>query len=313
MKEIKQFMQYLPKDWKKHKAKENKSVSDILIGISVGDIAGSYFEDKKLNKAYDYRTIDLLDPSIHGFTDDTVMSFAIFKAASEIKNRHLFGKKAVNCYAKYMRELAKEYPDAGYGANFYNWAVNDYENPAYQSYGDGSAMRSGVIGAVFDNPKVVIKQAVYSALPTHGHPRGIKGAVVVAVMVWMGLHGYTKKEISEYGIEAYKDSCTNISTNMTLDELVAYGEKHKYETCAIDCDTAVSEAIINFAYTDSYEMCLRSALRYMSDADTVMAISGGIAAAYYNKPHFQGVPLDEILPQFLFGSLEEIFSKISKL
>ena len=43
-------------------------------------------------------------------------------------------------------------------------------------------------------------------------------------------------------------------------------------------------AIIAFLVTDSYESCIRKAIRYNIDTDTVACMAGGIAAAYYGVP-----------------------------
>lgn len=282
---VKSVKMYMPPNISKHKAKKDIKPEYILLGIMNGDMFGAPYE---LGVKFSKEQINNLDPcdAKYQFTDDTVMAKAILDACMYNKENKCNINQSLSNYIKYMRLYAKKYPHAGYGSNFYDWAVNDTEDDNYKSFGDGSAMRSGTIGAIYDNPKDVIIQAVLSAYPTHSHPEGIKGSVVVAMLVWMAIHNYTKYEMFNYAYSYYSEKQINsdMKKKISLDSQIEYLQSiERIYTANVSCMIAVPEALINFFQTDSYEEGLYAALTYRCDTDTVMAISGGIMAAYYNN------------------------------
>ena len=295
---------YMPPK-KKDSYRKTKTTLTILCGIIAGDVAGSVYEGRFIPDADVRETVDLLGDK-HHFTDDSVMAIAVALAAAECRGKTIKKNIKKNNFAAYMKSFAKQYPDVGYGANFYDWAVRDIEDPGYKSWGNGSATRAGAIGSIFDKPKDVIAYAVLSAWPTHSHELGIKGAVVTAVCVWMALHGYTKEEIVDYAKVYYlpdPEDVNRVHAGMELSLLE--NEISGMYTNSVACEVAVPEAIINFAYSHDFESCVRNCLRYASDADTVMAISGGIAAAYYNEPNIRGIKVESIAEGFLTADLRE--------
>ena len=293
---------YMPPK-KKDSYSKNKTTLTILCGIIAGDVAGSVYEERFIPDADVRKTVDLLGDK-HHFTDDSVMAIAVALAAAECRGKMIKKNIKKNNFAAYMKSFAKQYPDVGYGASFYNWAVRDIEDPKYKSWGNGSAMRAGAIGSIFDKPEDVIAYAVLSAWSTHSHELGIKGAVVTAVCVWMALHGYTKEEIVDYAKVFYPpdpEDTNHIHAGMEL-SLLENKISGMY-TNSVACEVAVPEAIINFAYSHDFESCMRNCLGYASDADTVMAISGGITAAYYDSPNIKGVRVEDIAERFLTEDL----------
>lgn len=274
--------------------KKADDASLVLAGIAVGDMAGEPYEGCGCHGNYDpknfpevYRTMPLVQKKAH-ITDDTVLAAAVMEAAMTI-NKDIKDRKTtvedIACMYRYERALkdyAKNYPNAGYGGSFYRWAVNGEAKAQYKSYGNGGAMRVGTIGALFDTLDAVICQAVMSALPTHSHPEGIKGAVVTAVAVFLALHGIGKRTVLKYMSQYYQ--CTNldgvpykIHTDMDMDFLT----RVPYEFSSVKTQDTLPEVIIHLCYSDGYESCIRNIFRYICDSDTIGAISGAIAAALY--------------------------------
>ena len=173
-------------------------------------------------------------------------------------------------------------------------------NAEYRSYGNGGAMRSGVIGAVFDDIKTVIRQAVYSALPSHSHPEGIKGAVVTAVSVYLALRQVPKEDIltymSSFYTEPFRDKpLWSPMPDMPVQELISHG----WQCASVTTQITMPEVIINLRDSDSYESCIRNMFRYPCDSDTVGAISGGIAAALYGNVSAEGIDIRKELQERL--------------
>lgn len=134
-----------------------------IIGTILGDISGSQYEFQR-PKDLDYKKCDLFTDKCY-FTDDTVMTLA---AKLAVKNNIQF--------ADSYRELGRKYPNAGYGGMFDSWLGWDDEG-AYNSFGNGSAMRCSYIGEHFNTEKEIIEWATKSADCTHNHPEGIKGGL----------------------------------------------------------------------------------------------------------------------------------------
>lgn len=282
---------------------------EVLCGICIGDMVGARYEGAEAPDGDWYQTQRLIG-IFNYFTDDSLMSLAVFEATSICRQNGLKGDAAIQEYIKSMRKYAKRYPDVGFGTHFKDWAVYDIEDENYQSLSDGSAMRSGIIGAMFEKVEDVIYYAICSALPTHSHPEGIKGAVVTAVLVWMGTHRFSKEDMKQYIVAHYPPVpksgkyFNQVHPSLTTQKLL---DNYAYETMDVACRTAVPLAFINFYETDSFENCLRNCLRYTCDADTVMAISGGIAVAYYGETTIEGHSYEEIIRGKFPDDLLQIF------
>lgn len=192
------------------------------------------------------------------FTDDTVLSIATAEAllhSSDFK-------------ASYLK-WGRKYPAAGYGGSFRNWLASSSPEP-YNSFGNGSAMRSGPIGWFSKSIDECLELAKSSAEVTHNHPEGIKGAQAVAIAVFLARSGQSKLEIKQF-IEA----TFQYSLDRTLVEVMP---NYSYQ---ISCQDSVPEAIICFLESDSTEDAIRKAVMLNGDTDTQACIAGGIAEAFY--------------------------------
>lgn len=287
----------------------------VLHGIVLGDMAGCPYEGVSVEirtgyyKPSDYKTIPFFIEGTSHFTDDSVMSAAIYKAALDIRQNDITkSPDAVSIYAESMKRFAKKFPSAGYGSAFSEWALGP-EPEFYKSFGNGSAMRSGVIGALFSDCTIeeVIRQAVLSALPTHSHPEGIKAAVVASIAVYMGLHNISKEKVIAYMTRLYLDNEYDPRT-VRPDSPMHLLTSRKVYTISVKSQVTMPEVIVNLRNCDSYESCIRNAFRYPCDADTVDAISGGIAAAVYGNTDVKGINTEETADKALaqiFGAVKD--------
>lgn len=250
-----------------------------LYGAIIGDIIGSRFEFFR-PKGIDFNTVKLLDNDCE-FTDDTVLLIAT-KYAMEKKIP--FDK----AYAKF----SKMYPNRGYGGKFLSWIYADNKKP-YNSYGNGSAMRVAYVADICDTKEEVIRLARETAIVTHNHPEGIKGAIVTAVASFMARTGSSKDDIKKYAIEEYG----NYYFDKSLDTL-----RKEYYWNEI-CQDSVPLAIRCFLESESYEDFIRKVFSFDCDMDTICAIGGGIAENYYDGCHLgisEIVVLKKYLDTYLF-------------
>ena len=235
-----------------------------MIGAIIGDIIGSAYEFEGL-KIKDFPLFNVLDR----FTDDTVMTCAIAQSLLDCNGDYtnLSGITIIN-----MHEIGKHYyTTAGYGGMFIEWLLKGDTKP-YNSFGNGSAMRIGAV-PYFANSLEEVKELTKKVTEiTHNHPEGLKGAEATAVAEWMALNGNTKEEIKKYIEENY------YLLNYDEDDLF---ENYKFEG---SCQETVPQCIFAFLISSSYEDAIRKVVSWGGDTDTMGAITGAIAGAFYGVP-----------------------------
>lgn len=240
-----------------------------MLGAIIGDIVGSRFEFNNTNKT-DFK---LFTPEC-SFTDDTICTIAV---ADAILRKEDFGDV--------IHEWCRKYPNpmGGYGGRFAQWVHS--ENPqSYNSFGNGSAMRVSPCGWLPRMDEVILN-ARKSAECTHNHPDGIKGAECVALCIALSKRhyhnisqkGWSKERIKQFVVEYY-----GYDLYQTCDEIRRTNRFN--ETCQV----TVPQAIVCFLESTDFESAIRLAVSIGGDSDTIAAITGSIAEAYYGIPqHIQ--------------------------
>lgn len=230
-----------------------------MLGAIAGDIIGSIHEFATTKR----KDFPLFSPGCR-FTDDTVLTVAVADSL-------LTDTPYVDKFHQYFRE----YPAAGYGGMFRDWAAEGRREP-YNSWGNGSAMRVSPVGFAHRSLDEVLAEAKRSAEPTHNHPEGVRGAQATAAAVFLARSGKSKLEIKD-----------------TLERLFGYDlgrpldEIRPGYTFNESCRKTVPEALTCFLESSDYEDAIRNAVSLGGDADTLACITGGIAEAFYG-----GVPRD---------------------
>lgn len=238
-----------------------------MIGAILGDIIGSPYEFDRGNKNKDFPLFSKQST----FTDDTVMTIAVAKAFMDIK-QDADDEWIIENLAKRMRGYGHLFPNAGYGGMFYRW-LNNPSCKAYNSFGNGSAMRASSVAWLYNDIESVRHAAILSAMVTHNHPEGIKGAEATASAIFLARTGHSKKEIKKY-IEGE----FHYDLSRTCDEIRP--TYYHIETCM----QTVPEAITAFLEGNSFEDVIRTAVSLGGDSDTLTAIAGSIAEGYYDVP-----------------------------
>lgn len=228
-----------------------------LCGAIAGDIIGSVYEFRPFKGT----TFPLFCDSSE-FTDDTVMTVA--NADWLVTRDSLLGV---------MQDYGNRYPHAGYGGMFRTWLREDEPKP-YNSFGNGSAMRVSPVGWAFDTLEETLEAAKLSAEVTHNHPEGIKGAQATAACIFLARTGKSKQEIKEYIERTF-----GYNLSRTCDEI---RPDYHFD---VTCQGSVPESIVAFLESTDFENAIRLAVSLGGDADTMGAITGGIAEAFYG-----GVP-----------------------
>lgn len=232
-----------------------------MIGAIIGDIVGSRFEiDNLKSKEFELFTEESV------FTDDTVMTIAVAKALlsyNRADGLEVFKKNLV----RVMHQVGTRYINCGYGGWLKTWLEKGLTEP-YYSYGNGSAMRVSPVGWFADTLEECEAIAAATAEVTHNHPEGVKGAVSVAGAVFLARTGHTAGEIKEYAKKFY-------SVNFTLNEI---REDYMFFS---SCQLTVPPALVAFFESTRFEDAIRNAISIGGDSDTIAAITGSVAEAYY--------------------------------
>jgi ADP-ribosylglycohydrolase len=259
-----------------------------MYGAILGDIFGSIYEfnNRKTDKP---DTIDLLNPRCY-YTDDTVMTIATAEAA--------LGDRS---YAESAYVWGRLYPHAGYGGGFMRWLRSGKFTP-YNSWGNGSAMRVSPVGWLFGTLKETLAKAKKSADFSHNHPEGIKGAQATAAAIFMARNGAAKPEIKDYIAATF-----GYDLNRTVREIrpgYAFNES---------CQGTVPEAIIVFLESRDFTDAMQLGISIGGDTDTLCAITGGIAEAFYRNipPEFIAFARTK-LDESMLSVIDEFYARISK-
>ncbi len=260
-----------------------------MIGAIVGDIVGSRFEWHN-HRSKDF---ELFTPQCEA-TDDSIMTLAIAKAIVSCGGDYSsLGEKAVY----WMREIGRKYPNCGYGGRFFDWMYSDDPRP-YRSYGNGAAMRVSACGFAAGSLDEAKRLSKAVTEVTHDHPKGIQGAEATVTAIYLAGHGGTKDEIRSVIQQDY------YPLNFTLNGI--RGSYYFNETC----QGTVPQAIEAFLESEDFEDAIRNAISIGGDSDTLAAITGGIAEAYYGVPDAIRRAAEGFLDPELLALLREAESAI---
>lgn len=226
-----------------------------IIGAICGDILGSGYEWNPV------KTLEMdLCQSKDEITDDTVCTIGVTDAI--INNIP---------YEESLRNWCRRYSNSGYGSSFRRWFMKENAEP-YNSWGNGSAMRVSAAGTLSNSLEETLRLAKESAEVTHNHPEGIKGAQATASAIYMAKTGSSKEEIKDY-----------IQSKFGYDLERKYKDIQPSYHFDVSCQGSVPESIICFLESNDYEDAIRHSIAMGGDADTMAAITGSIAAAYYKE------------------------------
>ena len=254
-----------------------------MLGAMIGDIAGSKYE---FNNTFDY------DFEMFGggcdFTDDTICTVAV---ADAILNGRSYQESLLDWCRRYPS------PKGAYGGRFAGW-IHSLDPQPYNSFGNGSAMRVSPVAWLFDDLSQVLEEAEKTALPTHNHPEGIKGAKAVAHAIWH----FRKSRFSEESKDSENEETKGLKNekakaskdeNETIQGFMSIARsyyedfdtrvypKGKFDETCMD---AVPLSFYLLSQASSFEDAIRLAISHGGDSDTIGAIVGSIAEARFGIP-----------------------------
>lgn len=254
-----------------------------MTGAIAGDIIGSVYEFDNI------KTTDFpLFTNESDYTDDTIMTVAV---ADWLLN----GGDLAKVMQRYGREYP--YPTGGYGGRFSGW-LREKEPQPYNSWGNGSAMRVSTVGWMFDSLEKTLEVAKETAVVTHNHPEGIKGAQATAAAIYLARTGKSKQDIKQY-----IETTFSYDLGRTCDEIRPFYRFNE------SCQGTVPEAMIAFLDSSDFENAIRLAVSLGGDSDTLACITGGIAEAFYGIPEDIEKQVSDKLPGTFQKVIKEFKNK----
>ena len=279
-----------------------------MLGAIIGDIAGSKYE---FNNTFDY------DFEMFGdrcdFTDDTICTVAVADAILNVRS-----------YQESLLDWCRRYPSpkGAYGGRFAGW-IRSLDPQPYNSFGNGSAMRVSPVAWLFDDLSQVLEEAEKTALPTHNHPEGIKGAKAVAHAIWYFRKSRFSEEskdseneetkgLKNENAKASKDKNETIQGFMSIAR--SYYEdfdtrvypKGKFDETCMD---AVPLSFYLLSQASSFEDAIRLAISHGGDSDTIGAIVGSIAEARFGIPQ----EMKEKALSYLPDDMKDIWKQFAEI
>ena len=275
-----------------------------MLGAIYGDIVGSVYEFNNIRT----KNFELFSEKSK-FTDDTVMTLAVANALvifdEMTRDENCLDAPSKNNLAYFkqiliseMHTLGDKYPNAGYGGHFRFWLKEKKTEP-YGSYGNGSAMRVSPVAWYANSLEECLDLAKASAEVTHNHPEGIKGEVVTAGATYLARTGATMDEIKVFVAKYYE-------INFTLDEIRPTYQFNE------TCQDTVPQAMQAFFESISFEDAIRNAISVGGDSDTLAAITGAVAEAYYGMTDREEQSVTDRLDSTLLNILNDFRNRFVK-
>lgn len=268
----------------------NDKLLGSLIGLAVGDAVGTTVE---------FRQRDTFEPvtDMRGggpfslppgyWTDDTSMALCL--ADSLIHDPQLSKFDLLSRFSDWYRE--------GYNSSTGRCfdigtttraAIREFEstcstvnNTHFMDAGNGSIMRlSPAVIKHYRDPELAVRIAILQGETTHGATECIDSCELLAKLILNALSATDKQSVFDVEL----DTVVSPRVSDCLNRLTVVRDDVKSSGYVID---TIHAAMWCFYNTDSFEEAVLKAVNLGDDADTVGAVTGQIAGAYYG---LSGIP-----------------------
>jgi ADP-ribosylglycohydrolase len=297
-------------------------------GLAIGDALGHPTEFKSvegIRKRFGPKGIQSVLDTDGRFTDDTQMTVALAEGLLDARDAIVNAPagdvslaEAISAPPRTMPFVAKQFVKWAFGPKNNRAPGNTCmagcralregkpwtESGVKRSKGCGSAMRSSPVGLVYDDLKAIDEIARASSVVTHGHPAALDAAHAAALVVRLLLNGVEPLEMMDIVWEQcardenFRYLLSNVlswvgmtnSGKLTPEE--AQTSEHLGESWK--GDEAVASALYCFllAYKrgEGYVETVRYGANTCGDSDSIAAIAGSFAGAYWGIGGEKGVP-----------------------
>jgi len=272
-----------------------------MMGLAVGDSLGAPLEFKYRGD-HDILTEmlpghGLFDREAGQWTDDTSLALCLAesldeKGRSDPKNQlekycSWWYDNHLSCYESTVPDIGSTTKSSLEDFRDQGTLVSKLSDPKFS--GNGSIMRLAPIPVFFNySLHDCVNYSAESSETTHSSPESRSSCAFMGAFIWKALQGITKEELfSEYiglqGILGLHDSLKNLPTD-NLKNISKGAYKTKDEDDILSSGYVVhtlESALWSFYTTDTFEEGMIRAVNLCGDADTIGAVYGQIAGAYY--------------------------------
>lgn len=251
-----------------------------MLGAILGDICGSPWEGGS-SRSGDF----LLFATSSGITDDTVCTVAIADA--------LLHDKPI---ADTLRAWCRRYPGLGYGSMFNSWVYRPSMG-AYESWGNGGAMRCSACAWLAPTLPEALRLATLTSEVTHNHPEGLRGARAIAAAIWLARQGRSPSEIQQaIATEGY---VLGRSLEAWAELNPAGSDAADTVPIALDCALAAS----------SIEDAIRRAVYIGGDSDTTSSMAAAIAEARFGVFDSYAQKILPLVPEEMHDIVRAVYER----
>jgi poly(ADP-ribose) glycohydrolase ARH3 len=277
------------------------------LGTFLGDALGEPLEGWSHRAIYGrFGLLDSMLADEGRYTDDTQMMIGLLETLLE---KGAFDPAV--CARKFQENFD---PTRGYGRRIFGVMERirqglSWDQVGTDSFGNGGAMRVAPIGCFYYHDLEAINaNALLSARITHNHPEGLAGAVAQATAVGLALqYSLSHEPIApekfldtitaqvrgiDQGFAESMEGIKSVPRASVLEVIQAIAARYKLSLRAIE---SVPAAIGAFLLTDSFKDAVVLAVNLGGDTDTIGAMAGAIAGAYYGYAQ---------IPEEWLGSVE---------
>lgn len=274
-----------------------------LLGLAIGDALGAAVEFKlpgTFEPLTGYRGGGPHPIQPGQWTDDTALALI---TAQELIEAHgaWKPKRILHGFYEYMT-LGRESPtgwcfDIGMAtrAALNRFAATGLPYPGAGSLtagGNGSLMRlAPVVLAYYAHPQFAT-YVTRSAKLTHGHPEAIAATEALARRIARAIDGHDKARVLDPSQDPSGQPPATLRA--TRDYATPRAGPNAFAPITLHA------ALWAFATTDDFRSCVLAAANLGFDADTVAAVAGQLAGAYYGA---SGIPLDLVDGLFQSGRI----------
>lgn len=248
-----------------------------MLGAVLGDIAGSIYEFGNNREAPRVLFTEENFP-----TDDTYLSCAVADALEQWKN----GADLESAVYANTLSMVVAHPNAGWGVRFSHWASKEGRLSDWMlnevkagrkvtftkgtSAGNGCAMKISAVPYYVTSLKECKEVTRRITSVTHDHEDSYKAAECLTSSMWLALEGKTRDQVRQNILDHYPEVA-----DMSYEKL---NKEYRYTEMAKD---TVPQAMVCFLESTDFEDALRKAISIGGDADTLAAITGALAEAFY--------------------------------
>lgn len=249
-----------------------------MLGALAGDFIGSVFEWHNV-KTKDFPIIkfvywDAQTFIANKFTDDSIMTVAV----AEIVKNYLEDKNSASTEGiiKIMQKWGRKYPHAGWGGHFRQWISEENPKP-YNSWGNGALMRISPVGLCKNlslEEKLALAEKITNV--SHNSKQAIQSVKCYTEILDSLCQFNGISEEKDAANKTVKEICGKYKVSFPLlDEI---RPKYKFD---VSCQGTLPVSVSSFLEANDFEYTIRNAISVGGDSDTIAAIAGGMAQAFY--------------------------------